>query len=169
MRPIAKRKPLKLTAPVASEWSEQAAVIQWWQSYARTRGIDPRLLYAIPNAQKFMSKARNIHAAYAQAKAEGLVDGVPDLFLAVPKRFSTRQPQHVMFPGLMLEMKRKGGKASAAQKEMHALLRAQGYVVVLAEGADEAIGAIRAYLGDWDSVTTTTVRVDPSKLTLTPT
>ena len=50
---------------VLSEHIEQACVISWWASYSRTKGIDERLLFAIPNAQKFASKAKNVHAAIA--------------------------------------------------------------------------------------------------------
>jgi hypothetical protein len=140
-------KPLKLTPIIPTEAAEQSAVIDWWSRYAPAHGLDERLLFSVPNAQKFMSKARNIHAAYAQIKKEGHRDGIPDLFLAVP--MSMPPPlSAVLFSGMFCEMKRIGGKASAEQLEMATVLRSRGYNVVIAEGAQEAIRAITAYLGD---------------------
>ncbi len=129
-------------APVATEHAEQVAVMQWWERYARTKGIDSRLLFAIPNAQKFMSKARNIHAAYSHAVAEGLREGVPDLFLAVPMLYQDRATC-----GLFLEMKRmRESKVSAEQKDMHEMLRRKGYFVQICYGAPDALLIIQDYL-----------------------
>jgi hypothetical protein len=52
------------------------------------------------------------------------------------------------FGGLWLEMKKIGAKATPAQIEMVDLLRYAGYNALITEGSDEAIRAIRAYLGD---------------------
>ncbi len=51
-----------------------------------------------------------------------------------------------LFPGLFIELKRKGGKASPEQLEMADFLRRAGYNVVIAQGFDEARRAIEAYL-----------------------
>jgi hypothetical protein len=45
----AQPKPLRLTAPTVSERIEQNVVVRWWEVYARTKALDPRLLFAIPN------------------------------------------------------------------------------------------------------------------------
>lgn len=132
-------KRLAAKAAMPTEHAEQVAVIQWWAIYAAAHKIDARLLMAIPNAQKFMSLARNMHAALATIRAEGFRDGVPDLLLAVPilKRH-----------GLFVELKRLDGKLKAEQHSFGMLLQSQGYAWAMAKGAKEAIRAISAYLGD---------------------
>ena len=129
-------------APIPTEHQEQAAVIQWWAVYAAAHKIDARLLMAIPNAQKFMSLAKNMHAALATVRAEGFRDGAPDLLLAIPKMDDTTDWAH----GLFIELKRLDGKLSADQHSFGLLLQSQGYAWVLAKGAGEAIKAIEAYL-----------------------
>jgi len=151
----------RVARPIPTEHQEQAAVVQWWQSYARTRGLDVRLLIAIPNAQKHIRSARNPAAAYQHAINEGMQPGTPDLMLAMPKTVKgSRLPKlrketppvpihyiDIAFHGLFLEMKRtKGSKTAPEQLEMADLLRRQGYNVVICKGADEAIRAIRGYV-----------------------
>jgi hypothetical protein len=52
------------------------------------------------------------------------------------------------YHGLWIEMKRrKGGQVSADQHGWMDALRAEGYAVAVARGADEAIEIIIAYLG----------------------
>jgi len=131
--------------PEPTEHQEQAAFFDFARPYLQSKGIDPRLCFAIPNAQKFMSLARNPYAAYAVAKSEGLVEGVPDLMLAWPK-WSTSSPLVCSFHGLLIEMKRETGKPKPEQLEMATLLRQAGYSVVIALGSKEAIRAIKAYV-----------------------
>ena len=125
----------------ASEHQEQAAVISWWASYAATRNIDPRLLFAIPNA------AKRSYALANRMRKEGMVSGIPDLMLARPKIFIDATGAPITeFAGLFLELKRVGEKATPAQLEMIDLLRKQGYNCIVAQGADEAIRALKAYI-----------------------
>lgn len=142
-------------APEPSETQEQQAVLQWWASYAPTKGIDERLLFAIPNGSVLAGDSRHRAIQMARLKREGLRVGVPDLMLAWPKHgicsqktndatISWSQP---LFFGLYVELKRKGGKASPDQLEMADLLRRAGYSVVIAIGFDEARQAIVGYLG----------------------
>ena len=94
----------------ASEHDLQVQCINWFR-YSYTK-LAP-LLFAIPNGGW-----RNATTA-AKLKAEGVVAGVPDLFLAVP---------HGEFHGLWIEMKNgKAGRLSQAQKDMHARLRENMY------------------------------------------
>ena len=134
-----------------TEHQEQAAVVEWFQSYARTKGIDPRLLIAIPNSQILLGLCKSDKdrlKVLAYLKAEGLQPGVPDLMLAVPKL----QPRgansvcDLLFAGLFLEMKRKDGKPSKDQLFMSDLLRRAGYSVVIAYGAEEGKKAIKGYI-----------------------
>ena len=137
---------------IPTEHQEQAAVVDWFQSYARTKGIDPRLLIAIPNAQILLSTCgTDKFKVLAYLKAEGLQPSVPDLMLAWPKLESTINgyPNKMLppiFNGLFVEMKRKGGKPSKDQLFMAGLLRSAGFNVVIAYGADEAMRAIKGYI-----------------------
>ena len=90
------------------------------------------LLFAIPNGGQ-----RNAVVA-AKLKAEGVVPGVPDLLLAVPRGG---------FHGLWIEMKNgKAGELSTAQKEMHINLRAQGYRVEVCRTFEGFVTILRDYL-----------------------
>ncbi len=141
---------------VATESQEQRAVVEWWATYCKLVFLPEFLLFSVPNAQKFMSLARNPHAALAAVRKEGHRDGVPDLFLAVPKneKFQIHQAGHTpvgftqpLFAGLFLEMKRKGEKPNETQAAFHLELRKRGYNVIVAQGFEEARRAITEYLG----------------------
>lgn len=71
--------------------------------------------------------------------AEGVKAGVPDIFIAEP-----RKGHH----GLFLELKRlRGGAVSKAQKDFAKMAEARGYKVVFPKGAEEAFLAVKDYLG----------------------
>lgn len=116
-----------------NEHAEQCALISWWDWQARARGVEPDLLFAIPNGGK-----RNAVTG-ARLKAEGARRGVPDLFLAYPKNG---------FGGLFLELKKsKGGKTSPEQKAMLERLANAGYAACVCHGFQEAKNHICVYLG----------------------
>jgi len=115
------------------EHVEQVALIK----RARlNRGKWPQLkrLISIPNgARTSMSIAKKL-------KAEGMVKGVSDLFLACP------DPKN-KFNGLWIELKRlKGGRTSKEQKEWILDSRRYGYAAFVAEGTDKAFEIIEHYL-----------------------
>lgn len=124
--------------PLPTESQEQQAVIAWWASYARTKQLDPRLLFAIPNA------AKRSYGLAARMRKEGLRSGVPDLMLTLPKT-GHNGAGWSLFSGLFIEMKRIGAKPSPEQLAYIDLLRRQGYNALICYGADEAIRAIKAY------------------------
>lgn len=126
---------------IATEYAEQKCVIDWWSIYSRMKGLDERLLFASANA------AKRSYKLAAMMKASGVRAGLPDLMLALPKFVRGVAPQAMMFAGLFIEMKRIGGKAEPHQIEYCDLLRRQGYNVVIAQGAEEAIRAIKGYTG----------------------
>ena len=75
---------------------------------------------------------------YKRGKAEGVVAGVPDVFLASPRQG---------FHGLYIEMKRqRGGTVQATQKELITALRQAGYRVEVCKGWWEAREVIENYL-----------------------
>lgn len=120
------------TLPAPSEAQEQEAVITWARCNAnRLPGLD--LLFHIPNGE-----ARPT-AAGRRLKAQGVQPGVPDLFLPVTCG---------RFHGLWIEMKRadRSNHPTPLQAAWIERLRQNGYLVVVAYGADEAIAAIAHYL-----------------------
>lgn len=110
---------------------QRSCLAEWNLRYREFGVPDPRLLYAIPNGGK-----RGIITATIM-KAEGTRRGVPDLCLAVPIA-----PYHALY----IEMKTVEGVISPDQREMIALLRAQGYDVRVVRSVDEFLAAIRNYL-----------------------
>ena len=99
---------------MTSEHDEQVGFVVWFRS--RFPGV---LILAVPNGGKrHPGTARKL-------KAEGVVPGVPDLF--VPEW------------SLWVEMKRaKGGRLSPDQREVIAYLESIGHSVVVGHGAEDA-------------------------------
>jgi hypothetical protein len=131
---------------IPTEAQEQMAVVQWWQRYAPTKGLDPRLLCCSANGAILAGDARRRAMQMNKLKKMGLVPGDPDLFLRV-NRGKT-------FSGLFIEMKRRNwvmpapGKGDAhfrEQRVMLALLR-NHYCASFCAGADEAISLIKEYV-----------------------
>ena len=102
------------TNDTPSEHAEQREFVSWFRK--RHRGIR---IIAIPNGGQ-----RSIATA-ARLKAEGVMPGVPDLFIPAWR--------------VWVEMKReKGGAVSADQKEWIAYLTECGYRCFVARGAEDA-------------------------------
>ena len=99
---------------VTSEHDEQVGFVLWFR--ARFPGV---LILAVPNGGKrHPGTARKL-------KAEGVVPGVPDLF--VPEW------------SLWVEMKRaKGGRLSPDQRQVIAYLEGIGHSVIVGHGAEDA-------------------------------
>lgn len=70
-------------------------------------------------------------------KREGVKKGVPDLFLAVPKKACG---------GLWIEMKKKGGKVTLEQREWLAKFVMQGYQAEVCYSFEEAKDIILRYI-----------------------
>ncbi len=97
-----------------SEHAEQREFVSWFRK--RHRGVR---IIAIPNGGQ-----RSIATA-ARLKAEGVMAGVPDLFIPAWR--------------VWIEMKReKGGCVSADQKDWLAYLTECGYRCFVARGAEDA-------------------------------
>ena len=120
----AKKRP---SCPPESE--EQKALFDWWKRTPYARHF---VMYHIPNG------GRRNKITGARLKAEGVVAGVPDVFLASPRQG---------FHGLYIEMKRqRGGTVQATQKELITALRQAGYRVEVCMGWWEAREVIENYL-----------------------
>ena len=128
-----------------TERQEQAALIEWWGHYAKTRELDERLLFAIPNGAVLAGDAKRRGIQMANLKATGLRAGIPDLFLAAPQFRYDGQYQR---GGLFIEMKRKGEKVKygSAQDECLTILAKNRFQIAVCEGADAAMRAIKEYL-----------------------
>ena len=111
-----------------TEHQEQIAVITWFRLQYKQYAS---YLFAIPNGG-----VRNIGTA-VKLKKEGVLAGVPDLFLMIPKNG---------FHGLWIEMKVKGGRISDSQKQFMGAATLMGYPAIVCYGFDEAKNAINDYL-----------------------
>jgi hypothetical protein len=127
-------RPFNLSAPIADEADEQAALMTWAQS-APVRRQYPALewLAAIPNGLA----ASSIGAA-RRMKEQGMKSGVPDLVLPIPAGG---------YHGLWIELKRRrGGRVSPEQRAWIAHLNQVGYRAEVCAGWDAARELILNYL-----------------------
>lgn len=90
------------------------------------------LLYGIPNGGRLASKR-----AAGRQKAEGQLRGMPDLCLPTGR-------SHYL--ALYLETKKLDAKARARQREVHAMLRAEGNCVLLYDTVQMGLDLVLAYL-----------------------
>jgi hypothetical protein len=106
----------------------QKSCVYWfrliWPKYAK-------LLFAVPNGG-----SRNIREA-ARLKSQGVVSGVSDLILLVPKG---------NFHGLCIEMKSEKGKLSENQKEWLEMVKMQGYETSVCNSFESFCKTINEYM-----------------------
>lgn len=120
----------------------QCACVRWFAyQYPQYSG----LLFAVPNGG-----ARS-KAEAGKFKAEGVVAGVADLILLVPKRvkvlsaFPNEAWWHTI-PALCIEMKTAKGRQSPEQKAWQAVVEAKGYQYAVCHSLDEFINTVNEYL-----------------------
>lgn len=111
-----------------SEHQEQVMLITWFRLQYKQY---TKHLFSIPNGEY-----RHIATA-VKLKRSGVMPGVSDLFLMIPKNG---------YHGMWLEMKAKSGKVSDSQKEFMAAASSMDYLAVVCFGFDEAKTAITNYL-----------------------
>ena len=124
-----------------SEHQEQVAYFDWVRLKANS-DFRYELIFAIPNGAKYGSdiKLRMIQAK--KMKAEGLISGVPDIFIAYPVSLPD---EGYIFPGAFIEMKVGKNKTSDNQKLMIENLRNVGYQVAISYNAEEAREFTQSY------------------------
>ena len=116
--------------PLATESQEQRALIHW----ARLQSApEYKLLHSIPNGG-----LRN-KATAGRMKAEGVLPGIPDLFLPVAR---------ANWHGLYIEMKSEGGRLSRSQRDICSRLVGQRYFVGECHGWEMARDLIKWYLSN---------------------
>jgi hypothetical protein len=99
---------------VKTEHEEQREFVSWFRK--NNPGV---LIFAIPNGEK------RGKAAAMRLKVEGVVAGIPDLFIPAWR--------------LWVEMKRtKGGRLSKEQKDFIQYVEMCGYQTIVAKGAKDA-------------------------------
>ena len=115
------RGAILITDRIPTEHEEQRELVRWFRQFQPNV-----LIFAIPNGG---SRSK---ASAGRLKAEGVVPGIPDLF--VPAK------------GLWIEMKRfKGGVLSPEQKAMMQYLESVGYRAIVCKGAEDAKAKISAF------------------------
>ena len=110
-----------------SERHHQKNVIAW---FAWKYPQFDKLLVHVPNGQNVGERKGK------DLKDMGVVKGFPDLVLFVPRNE----------PGLIVEMKTKGGRLHGDQPEVMAKLKGQGYRVEVCCSYEEAAKVIDDYL-----------------------
>jgi hypothetical protein len=109
------------------EHQDQVRVVQ------RVRAFHPGVIIAaIPNGGDRTASER------VRLASEGVLAGMPDLCVLRPSKG---------FHGLFVEMKTDVGVVGAAQKDLATRLNKEGYLCLVARGADEAYRLIEEYLG----------------------
>lgn len=111
---------------VRKEHQEQVKVVQYVRTF-----YPEVLLCSIPNGAG--TTAKNRLSLYF----EGLLAGMPDLFLAEPQKG---------FNGLFLEMKTETGRESQEQKLLRDKLTKNGYLCLVARNHQDAIKFIEDYM-----------------------
>lgn len=121
---------MSLKYAVRSEDTEQMQVVSWAQ-WNTARYPELALLYHIPNGG-----SRN-KAEAVKLKQMGVLAGVPDLCLPVPKG---------VYHGLYIEMKYADGRLEKAQREFLQAAARNRYFCAVCYGAEEAVGILREYV-----------------------
>jgi hypothetical protein len=121
-----------------TEHEEQRELVRWFR--LTFPGV---LIFAIPNGG-----ARSLATA-GRLKAEGVLAGVPDLFVPAWR--------------LWIEMKRaKGGVVSPEQKRMLKALESVGYCALVCRGCEDAKAQIEQHLKESNQCLRNPLTVNPS-------
>src|SRR5258708_11190915 len=115
-----------------TEHAEQVEFFKFWRRFAAVHNLPAQLCFAIHNASKLTDGGR------IWKYAEGLVAGVSDIFLAIPRD---------QFHGLFIEMKRRPNSVSVAQADFQGAVTVQGYLAVTSYTCEDAIREVKDYLG----------------------
>lgn len=119
--------------PTLTEHHLQAQCVAWfaWQ-YPYLHG----LLFAIPNG------GHRVKAQAGKLKAEGVLPGVADIFLALP---------NPLYHGLFLECKLPEGKQSKEQKLFEAAVVIRGYQYIIFRSVEQFQQIIKQYLNEFST------------------
>lgn len=134
--------PIQKRALNSKEEEEQQIIVIQWADLKRYKGQPlSEFIHHSPNGGKREVKTDSKGNRYcptgAKLKAMGTRPGFPDLTIHIARG---------LFHGLYIEMKARSGSLSKEQKDYQALLKGEGYMVVVCYSADEAIRVIENYL-----------------------
>lgn len=130
----------------SSEHSHQAALFCWAALSLKTYP-ELRWLHAIPNGGTRGDDPKSRAIRGAKLKAEGVKAGIPDIFLPVPRQYSTLDGLY-WYHGLYIEMKKPGEikRTSDEQKEFGNYAIEHGYGWVVCDNWEFARDVIIQYL-----------------------
>lgn len=114
--------------PDDEEHRIQCACVNWFRLQYPTHAT---ALFAVPNG------GRRDRVSGAKLKAEGVLPGVSDLILLLPRG---------RYHGLLIEMKTESGKQSQAQRDWQRDMVHRGYRYIVCHSFDEFREAIDDYL-----------------------
>lgn len=109
---------------------EQEKVIKW----ARDNENNYPFLWLLHSSLNGVKLSKN---QAGRAKTQGMLSGVPDLFLPVPKNG---------FHGLYIEMKSEKGRVSVSQSRFLSVTNELGYQSIVCYSSEDAIEKINEYL-----------------------
>ena len=118
-----------------------------WDGADRRWAAPLRFLHSIPNGGSRGDSTRSRAIRGATMKAEGVKEGIPDLFLPFPHVVALPAYETTaMYAGLYLEMKKPGGKPSKEQLEFRDYALSVGYAWHLCDTWEKAYEVIVNYL-----------------------
>ena len=109
---------------------EQEKVIKW----ARDNENNYPFLWLLHSSLNGVKLSKN---QAGRAKTQGMLSGVPDLFLPVPRK---------NFHGLYIEMKSEKGRVSVSQSRFLSVTNELGYQSIVCYSSEDAIEKINEYL-----------------------
>lgn len=118
--------------------SEMQRTVMDWAKWSISKYPELALIFAIPNGAV---AGPGRYATVNWMKSLGMRNGVPDIFLPVPRYFGD-----AVIPGLFLELKSRDGVVAPEQTWWIERLRERGYRVEICYSDKEAIKAIKQYL-----------------------
>ncbi len=121
---------MRRPVPPPTEYQAQCAVVAWARQFA-VAWPSLELLYAVANGEKRTPKTG------AKLKNMGVLPGMCDLVLP-----SARRGWH----GLYLELKAEDGSVSSEQREVHAKLSREGYLVRVPKSQHAAMNILEWYV-----------------------
>ena len=104
-----------------TEHAEQVALTKWLDG----KGIP---YFSVPNAGKRSYRTANYF------RAEGMKRGAPDIVILRPVEDGAGG-----YATLFIEMKSKDGRLSPEQRDMHDVIRAEGNMVLVCRGCEDAV------------------------------
>lgn len=122
---------------VANRWGEGRLIPPFNEAF-RKPVPELKWLHAVPNGGSRGDTEQSRKIRGATMKAEGLRDGVADVFWPVP-----RYPYH----GLYIEMKTPTGAIRPKQREFRVFTLAQGYAFSFERSWRDAASLIQTYYG----------------------